>query len=128
MRPPNRQRAALWRRGKKFTVPLLAQIIAVPDHPDRFHAVSAAGELGEDAKPLVPLLIEALSDKDKGIRCNAAHALADIGPSEAVPELIKTLNDDHEFVRNNCAHALLDPGARVDRYVGNMPTAGIHCS
>lgn len=112
------------RRGEKITVPLLARIMAVPDHPDRFAAVSAAGELDEDAKPLVPHLIKALSDGNRGIRCNAAHALGNIGPSaaDAVPELIKTLNDDHEFVRNNSIHALGNMGPMASAAVPALMT------
>lgn len=97
-----------WRRGEKITVARLAEILEIPAHKDRFEAVRAAGELGPDAKPLLPHLIAALSDEDFGIRCNAAHALGEIGPpaAPAAPELVKLLDDENEWVRLNAAGAL----------------------
>src|SRR5262245_45528723 len=56
------------------------------------------GEMGSDAKPAVPLLIEALGDDTA--RFTAIAALGDIGPdaAAAVPKIMDTfLNESHDL-------------------------------
>lgn len=51
------------------------------------------------------LFLEALSDSDKGVRAQAASALAGLG-EDAVPDLIQLLQDDDWRIRYRSAEAL----------------------
>ena len=61
-----------------------------------------------EAKSAVPVLIEALQDKDETVSRAAAVALAEIGPDIrlAVPALIERLKDEHREIRLAAAEAL----------------------
>jgi HEAT repeat protein len=43
--------------------------------------------------PAVPHLIQALGDRDRGVRAAACRALGEIGDGQAVPPLIQALGD-----------------------------------
>ncbi|MFX1475766.1 MAG: HEAT repeat domain-containing protein [Promethearchaeota archaeon] len=58
----------------------------------------------------VPLLLEALGDKDEYVRCAAVYALAGIGDTQAVPFLIRTLGDEDKSVRRAAVYALGEIG------------------
>lgn len=73
---------------------------------------TAAGTLRFD-KRAVELLIAVLGDKhadlwdvDYQVRCNAAHALGEIGDPRAVPSLEKAANDSNTTVAKNLAEEL----------------------
>ena len=90
--------------------PVKRKLIALADkqrviHPnlhsdDYYHAKASYGFsiLGPLAKPLVPALINALDEKNAGVRAAAAHSLGAIGPGAetAVPTLINHLNDRND--------------------------------
>ena len=60
----------------------------------------------EAAKKQVPEFINALMDKDSGVRKAAAYALGNIGDQRAVEPLIRTLRDEYWYVREAAAEAL----------------------
>ena len=79
--------------------------------PEAFHddtdlkrrLVKAFGAAGA---PAVPLLIQALGDSDRAVRCAAAEALGKLGDPQAVPPLIQALGDSDWDVRCAAAEAL----------------------
>ncbi len=75
---------------------------------DRLVAAWALGEIGPDAAPAVPELLQALADEDAAVRMYAAHALGAIGRStEPVRAALQnTLNDQNQEVREQAAWAL----------------------
>jgi len=56
----------------------------------------------------IPPLINALGEKDLGLRLAAAEALGSMGPAahDAIPALVKNLGDDQDSVRDKTAQAL----------------------
>ena len=84
----------------KAAVPALIE--AIKDDDIRWSAENALGEIGPEA---VPALVEALKDKDSGVRERATMALGKIGP-EAVPALVEALKDKDSGVRERAAMAL----------------------
>ena len=69
--------------------------------------VSAIANLEQMKDPAaVPALIDALKDKDLGVRRNAAWALGRMKDPQAVPALIKALKDESSYVRRAAAVAL----------------------
>ncbi len=64
--------------------------------------------MGRSAGPAVPLLIEAMGDKESRVRSSAAEAVGDIGPraSSAVPALTDLLRDKENYVRGVAACSL----------------------
>ncbi|MEM4359453.1 MAG: HEAT repeat domain-containing protein, partial [Candidatus Bilamarchaeaceae archaeon] len=71
---------------------------------EREGAAEALGKIG-DARA-VPVLIDALKDKDRYVRYEAAEALGKIGDARAVPVLIDALKDKDRYVRYEAAEAL----------------------
>ena len=55
---------------------------------------------------IVKRLIEALKDKDRDVRRDAANALGEIKDARAVEPLIKALKDEDNYVREQAAAAL----------------------
>jgi HEAT repeat protein len=88
---------ALAKTGKDAVSPLLDFLKGQSSH--RFLAAYALGEIGPDAKPAIPLLVDLLDDDDKILRMTAATAVGKFG-KDAVPPLI-------EFVK----------GAKRNRYL-----------
>jgi hypothetical protein len=61
----------------------------------RWHAINAIGGMGADAKPAVPILIQALKETDDpGLSRATVSAVMQIGPGarEAIPALVDTLD------------------------------------
>ena len=67
-----------------------------------------ADTLGKIGLAAVPYLIEALKDKETGVRRNALYVLGKIGPksSAAVSALIEAMKDGDKLIRRNAAEAL----------------------
>jgi HEAT repeat protein len=57
----------------------------------RWDAARALGQMGPDARAVVPNLVKALRDRAYGVRSEAAWALGQIGDKTAVPALIDAL-------------------------------------
>ena len=75
----------------------------------RGHVIVAIGEIGEEATPAVPLLIEALRAENPQNRMYAADALRYIGTgARAATSSLRTLseNDEAHYVRRAAAEAL----------------------
>jgi HEAT repeat protein len=77
---------------------------------EREEAAQGLGQLGKAARPAVPVLIEALADKNAAVRTAAKGALVRIGP-EVVPVLGEALQDGKPEVRRGAAQALAELGA-----------------
>ena len=58
----------------------------------RKKSAETLGKMGQVAKDSVPSLIEALWDKDVGVRRTAIIALGEIGDPRAIPELVRELD------------------------------------
>jgi HEAT repeat protein len=89
-------------------IKLLLANLSSPDEEDRIRAVEILGEIGPEAKEVVPALIAALNDQDYEVRRSAAEALERMGAAakEAVPALIEALNDEDDGVSRSAADAL----------------------
>jgi HEAT repeat protein len=74
----------------------------------RLKAVSALGNVGAADPTVVPALIRALKDPDRGVRAEAVLALLKIGPDAvaAVPALTEALRDADAKVRAYADNAL----------------------
>jgi serine/threonine protein kinase len=92
---------------KKETEPvaLLIQALKAPDKYDRARAARVLGGIGADAKAAIPVLLEALRDREAMVRFDAAKALEKIGDA-AKEALSQALQDDDEVVRRIAAEAL----------------------
>ena len=102
--------------GRDAYAPLKAAV-ASDDPVVRREALRSLGKLREraplDARAVVPLLLEGLSDPDPGVRVVAATYLGILEdePGDAVAALIETLEDEHPEVRTAAATALGSFGA-----------------
>jgi serine/threonine-protein kinase len=92
---------------KKETEPvaLLIQALKAPDKYDRARAARVLGTIGADAKAAIPVLLEALRDREAMVRFDAANALEKMGDA-AKEALSHALQDDDEVVRRIAAEAL----------------------
>ena len=64
--------------GDRSAIFLLGTALSDKSPDVRIHAAEALGEIGPDAKEMVPVLIEALKDKDENVSEAAAEALKKI--------------------------------------------------
>lgn len=88
-------------------VPLLLDMLNEDSAVVRRHAAQALGEMGTEAAPAGPALLDALSDPDRGVRAAASHAVSQIvAPEEAASALIPLLDDKEHAVRAAAASAL----------------------
>ncbi|MEA5568543.1 HEAT repeat domain-containing protein [Anabaena sp. UHCC 0399] len=91
------------------------------DSSVRAHAANALGEIGTQAKDVVPALTNALKDPDNDVRIYAAYALGEFGmeaeAKKAVPVLINALQDSDGRVRAHVAYAL---SRRIEDYVRTL--------
>jgi HEAT repeat protein len=81
----------------------------------RLVAIAALGELGDDAKPAIPVLAKGISSKQKEVQLKTLDAIAEIGPAAkgAVPEIAQALTQDDEEVRVAAARALGSIGSNA---------------
>jgi HEAT repeat protein len=86
-------------------VPVLVNVLAMPDEELRLHAALALGAIGKAA---VPQLTKALGHEHETVRFYAVWALGLVGPAakDATPAVIKALRDEDEEVRYKAAFAL----------------------
>jgi HEAT repeat protein len=89
----------------------IARLLELFRHPVgdvRESARSSFSEIGANARPAVPLLLEALKTDDEDARATLAEALGEIGPAapEALPALVRLLDDKRWWVQSNVIDAL----------------------
>jgi HEAT repeat protein len=85
---------SLWAIAKKrAALSTLGLAVRDSDASVRYAAIASLGEIGAEASPCVPSLIEALKDPDEANRNAAVRALGRIGPNAvaALPALIAAL-------------------------------------
>jgi len=105
--------------GDPNTMPDLVKALADKSGLVRIAAVSAIAAvfaclrsdcrysfLAKIGKPAVPALIQALGDKYRRVRANAASALGNIGDTNAKSHLMQALKDEEEIVRDSADYAL----------------------
>jgi HEAT repeat protein len=102
---------ALWKIDANPTaLRAAAELLRHPDPELRAQvAVTIGGDLGTDAKPLVPDLVKCLFDPYSAVRSAAAEALGRIGPGakDAAPVLLALLDgDEPAFVQSAACEAL----------------------
>jgi HEAT repeat protein len=87
---PSRATWALAFMGRPGALPPLMAVITNLHSPVRLDAVSGMQEMGSNAQPAVPLLIECLKDKDEMVAKEAAWSLGELQlePNIVVPALI----------------------------------------
>ncbi len=107
-----RLRAArsLGKSGDAQAVPALIHALG---HHDDLVAGEASDALARLGEPALEPLINALRDKDPGIRWHAAKALADIADPRAAQALIAALDDQDFGVRWFAANGLAAMGTRA---------------
>jgi hypothetical protein len=86
-------------------IALLIDALRAPDKYDRARAARVLGGIGSDAKAAIPVLLEALRDREAMVRFDAAKALEKMGDA-AKDALSHALQDDDEVVRRIAAEAL----------------------
>jgi serine/threonine protein kinase len=86
-------------------VALLIEALRAPDKYDRARAARVLGGIGADAKAAIPVLLEALRDREAMVRFDAANALEKMGDA-AKDALSHALQDEDEVVRRIAAEAL----------------------
>ena len=88
--------------------------------------------IGQDSIPIpklddVPQLVQAVGDKNRGVRRYAVHALKKLGPAgvgtRAVPALIEALSDEDRYVRATAACALGNMGSEEARHALELATS-----
>ena len=80
---------------------------------NRLIAAGALGQIGTEAKTVVPALTELLKDDSESVRRVVVSALGKFGPEAktAIPALTKTLRDADENVRKAAKEALQKIGS-----------------
>lgn len=70
-----------WQVEPELVVPALAACcLASPGSAGRLEAVMALGKFGQQAKPALPSLFEALNDSDAFVRAQATNAIWKVAP------------------------------------------------
>ena len=105
----------------KSTAELLADLKG-PHEKERIIAVRLLPQRKEDAAQVVPALIEALKDKDVGVRQDAAIGLGSLGDLaiDAIPALQAAQHDRDARVREAAGVAL----SRIDPNLAPKNTQG----
>ena len=90
----------------------LAKMVFTDDFSLVWWIPLALRDLGPQARPVIPILIEALKHQEERVRDNALRALEPLGPmaSESVPWIIEQTRDPSEDIRWLAVRALDDVG------------------
>ena len=88
-------------------LPNISQALNAPSPALRYEAARAAGEMGEDARPLLPKVAPLLNDKDSEVALAAIWALGQIG-GETAQRLLKQLAKEGDDARRQAASDALD--------------------
>jgi serine/threonine protein kinase len=102
---PTLPAAAPAEQRERDPIALLIEALHAPDKYDRARAARVLGGFGADAKAAIPVLLEALRDREAMVRFDAAKALEKMGDA-AKDALARALQDDDEVVRRIAAEAL----------------------
>jgi HEAT repeat protein len=99
---------ALWRTSGEAETSVAVLIAQLEDFNDADTAAWVLGEIGPQAKPAIPALVELLASDDEGERLHAVQALGKIGQGSPDVEaaLEKCLQDEAESVRTAADQAL----------------------
>jgi HEAT repeat protein len=99
------------RRQAQAAIPVFIDELKQSDTRLRWHALYYLRKMIRDAKEAIPVpsLIDALGDRDFGVRGMAAWVLGEIGPraEPAVPALVKALTVNDVWMRTASAPALV---------------------
>jgi hypothetical protein len=90
--------------GEQVAV-LVEALLKAPEGDDRARAARELGGKGSVARQAIPVLLEALRDRESTVGVDAAQALERMGP-EAADALAAAVNDDDQVVRRIAADAL----------------------
>ena len=97
------------------STPYWTEQAKVDDPARRLQAIHVLQEKGNEGTFVIPVLIEALQDKNTYVRRDAAKALGRFGTEakEAVQPLVARLRDEEPSVRKAAAQSLkqIDPSA-----------------
>ena len=101
--------------GCSKSTPYWAEQAKADDPAKRLQAIHVLQEKGNERAIVIPVLVEALQDKNTYVRRDAAKALGKFGPDakEAVQPLVARLRDEEPSVRKAAAQSLkqIDPSA-----------------
>jgi HEAT repeat protein len=94
--------------GPKHVPKMIELVQSEKSGAQRMRAMRALGQFGPRAEEAVPVLIEALSDRQCQDRDVAAESLGKIGrrPQQTVPALVQALRDPDDRVRTTASRAL----------------------
>jgi len=100
----------LWEKTHRpEAIAALARSLEAGEPEFREKAATILRDIGVGARPAIPALLRALSDKNERVQLAAAHALANTGKS-AVPGLLALLSDMDARLREQAAFTLaLEP-------------------
>jgi HEAT repeat protein len=93
----------------------LCRILKEEDDFGRRFAAMMLSDMGAEAEPAIPILLDALKDKNIDVRKWAATALAEIGPTacRAVPQLAKAIEDETSGIGMEAGYALMKMGPKA---------------
>jgi HEAT repeat protein len=111
--------------GKTKSTTELVDDLKSPQDRDRVIAIRQLPHRKGDSAQIVPALIEALTDKDGGVRVDAAVGLGTFGElaKDAIPALQKAQHDHDGRVRNAANVALSRIDAEKFPVGSNQPPA-----
>ncbi len=84
-------------------------VAAMGDEDEQVHEVATWG-VSQFGEATIPLLLDALKDKNPRLRANAAEVLGHTGSMKITGDLVGLLNDDDAVVRRKALFALEDIG------------------
>ena len=97
----------------KADLDCIGPVMALSYRRARLYVIDALGQMGADAAPAIPVLVQALKDSDSGVRKKAATVLRDLGPTarpRAFRALLASSDDEDEEVAKAAFVALLELG------------------